>query len=277
MATSTTRLGLRKPDGTDKPNRVTDLNDNWDKVDLAVGATAVTSGTRPTTNLFTGKRIYETDTKNRLINPATPATTTSWVDEGIVGTNAGGSAISNPFENMLSTQETDEWLVRYRAAYGPGIREAVALGSNAAGSLALHECLYRQGAGQSQSFADNTQTAMTFPTAAYTTADVTRAAGNNSFTINRAGLWHFGCGLRWSAVSGGALKFLILRVNGSTIAGARDEVSTVGWTASASCSYRCAVNDVITVEALQDNTGNTAVSTDVGFALNFFSAAWIRP
>jgi len=277
MATSTTRLGLRKPDPTDKPSRTTDLNDDWDKVDLAVGAYNCTSGARPTTNLYTGKRIYETDTKNRLVNATTPAATTGWYQEAIPGTQASAGAISNPFENLLSVQETDEWIVRYRAAYGPGVKEAIALGSNPAGSLALHECLYRQGSGQSQSFADNTQTAMTFPTAVYTTADVTRAAGNNSFTINRAGLWHFGCGLRWNSVSGGALKFLILRVNGATISGARDEVSTVAWTASCFCSYRCAVNDVITVEALQDNTGNTAVSTDVGFALNFFSAAWIRP
>jgi len=277
MATSSTRLGLRKPDPTDKPSRTTDLNDDWDKVDLAIGAAAVTSGTRPTTNLFTGKRIYETDTKNRLINATTPASTTGWYQEALPTTNVGAAAISNPFENLLSTQETDDWIVRYRAAYGPGVKEAVALGSNVAGTANLHECLYRQGAGQSQSFADSTQTAMTFPTAAYTTTDVTRAAGNNSFTINRDGLWRFGCGIRMNSVSGGVLKFLILRVNGATIAGARDTAPTVAWNASISCSIRCVAGDVITVEAYQDNTGNTAVGTDVGFAQNFFAAAWMRP
>jgi hypothetical protein len=66
MATSTTRLGLRKPD----PDPVTgddvdvqaDLNDNYDKIDGVVSATVCTSGTRPTTTAFIGQIIFETDT-----------------------------------------------------------------------------------------------------------------------------------------------------------------------------------------------------------------------
>lgn len=63
MATSTTRLGLRKPNNTtDTVNVVTDLNDNWDKLDAAVGAIVCTSTTRPGSP-YTGELIFETDTK----------------------------------------------------------------------------------------------------------------------------------------------------------------------------------------------------------------------
>lgn len=65
MATTTTRLGLRKPDRTDLVSVVTDLNNDYDTIDGAVGFQACTSVTRPSTP-YTGKPIYETDTQNEL-------------------------------------------------------------------------------------------------------------------------------------------------------------------------------------------------------------------
>lgn len=61
MATSTTRLGLTKPAGSDVVD-VAVLNANADKIDAAVGIVVCTSTTRPTSP-FTGQQIYETDTK----------------------------------------------------------------------------------------------------------------------------------------------------------------------------------------------------------------------
>lgn len=71
-ATFTSRLGLRKPDGTapdsDNVNVVTDLNDNYDKIDTHLGFYVCTSSTRPTgSDRFTGRQIFETDTKARYI------------------------------------------------------------------------------------------------------------------------------------------------------------------------------------------------------------------
>lgn len=65
MATTTSRLALRKPD----PDPVTgdfmdvglDLNDNLDKIDAAMDCAVVTSSTRPASP-FRGQLIYETDT-----------------------------------------------------------------------------------------------------------------------------------------------------------------------------------------------------------------------
>jgi len=68
MATFTSRLGLRKPATGDNVNVTTDLNDNNDKVDLHIGDYVCTSSTRPTgVNLFTGRTIFETDTKQWLM------------------------------------------------------------------------------------------------------------------------------------------------------------------------------------------------------------------
>jgi hypothetical protein len=63
MATFTTRLGLRKPNNTtDLVNVVTDLDDNFDDIDAAIGWLICTSTTRPGSP-WQGQPIYETDTK----------------------------------------------------------------------------------------------------------------------------------------------------------------------------------------------------------------------
>jgi hypothetical protein len=69
MATTTTRLSLRKPD----PNPTTgdfvdaqaDLNNNWDNLDGKMPFVICTSGTRPGAP-FQGMQIWETDTSNAL-------------------------------------------------------------------------------------------------------------------------------------------------------------------------------------------------------------------
>jgi hypothetical protein len=65
MATSTTRLALRKPDPDpvtgNNVNVATDVNDNMDKLDGVIGFTVCTSGTRPGSP-FQGQPIFETDT-----------------------------------------------------------------------------------------------------------------------------------------------------------------------------------------------------------------------
>lgn len=67
MGTNTSKLNLFKPDGTEFVLRVTDLNDNWDKIDAAFGVTFCTSSTRPSTGLSDGRLIYETDTSALLV------------------------------------------------------------------------------------------------------------------------------------------------------------------------------------------------------------------
>jgi hypothetical protein len=60
MATSTTKLGLTKPDFVDVVD-ISELNDNANLIDAAVGMAIVTSATRPATP-WAGQIIFETDT-----------------------------------------------------------------------------------------------------------------------------------------------------------------------------------------------------------------------
>lgn len=88
MATNTTRLGLIKPDLTDNVD-VTDLNNNADDIDAAIGFTVVTSTTRPSTP-WSGQPIFETDTGNSYVWDGS-----SWQAAG--GGSGGGASLSTIF------------------------------------------------------------------------------------------------------------------------------------------------------------------------------------
>jgi hypothetical protein len=82
VATTTTKLALTKPDGTDLVD-IAVLNANADKIDTASGAFICTSTTRPASP-WNGQLIFETDTLNALVYRTS---STSW---NIVG----GSTVS---------------------------------------------------------------------------------------------------------------------------------------------------------------------------------------
>lgn len=66
MSTTTSRLGMVKADTTDIVNLPTQINNNLDLLDGAVGCFVCTSSTRPTGGqLFHGLLIKETDTGNK--------------------------------------------------------------------------------------------------------------------------------------------------------------------------------------------------------------------
>jgi hypothetical protein len=70
--TTTTRLGMVKPTpGTNELVDVeTQLNENWDRIDAAIGALVCTSGTRPATP-YDGQIIRESDTRQIRVWNAT--------------------------------------------------------------------------------------------------------------------------------------------------------------------------------------------------------------
>ena len=83
MATTTTKLGLTKPDFVDVVD-ISQLNTNANKIDAAAGATIATSTTRPGTP-WLGQIIYETDTLSAKIWNGT-----AWVGAG--GASGGSLA-----------------------------------------------------------------------------------------------------------------------------------------------------------------------------------------
>jgi len=76
MSTLTSRLRLYKPaaDGSENVNVVSDLNDNWDRLDAMVSFVPVTVGTYPASG-YRGEAFYETDTGKGYINTSAVAST----------------------------------------------------------------------------------------------------------------------------------------------------------------------------------------------------------
>ena len=97
MATSTTKLGLTKPDFVDVVD-VSELNTNADAIDAAVGATIVTSATRPASP-WAGQIIYETDTESTFV-----WTGSAWIASG------GGASVTVATTAPAGPDEGDLWL-----------------------------------------------------------------------------------------------------------------------------------------------------------------------
>lgn len=96
MSTTTSRLGLYKSasDGSETVNVVTDLLNNWDKLDQAAGVQIVTSSTRPSTP-YAGKLIAQSDTSYRTFfhNGTTPVSG-GWIEiPNSAGTFGGNLSI----------------------------------------------------------------------------------------------------------------------------------------------------------------------------------------
>jgi hypothetical protein len=119
MATFTTRLGLRKPDptpGGDTWSTATDLNANWDKIDAAMPPIVCTSSTRPSTGLFLGMTIFETDTLALLVlDQISPA---RWRNPKTNITNIISSfaEVTHPVFNQIVHNQPDGMLYRYNGS-----------------------------------------------------------------------------------------------------------------------------------------------------------------
>lgn len=85
--TPTTRLGLYKSasDGSEDVDYTQDIGDNLDKIDLAVGALACTSSTRPSAP-WNGQLIRETDTDRLWVSNGSSPASGSWSEICTPGT-----------------------------------------------------------------------------------------------------------------------------------------------------------------------------------------------
>ena len=101
MATSTTRLGLTKPDGTDLVD-IAVLNTNANKIDAAAGAFVCTSTTRPSTP-YSGQIIYETDTDQSFVWDSATSTWNVLTPGATVCTSASRPASPVPGQVIYET------------------------------------------------------------------------------------------------------------------------------------------------------------------------------
>lgn len=259
MPTFTSRLGLRKATGAENVNVLTDLDTNYDLIDAAVGGTLCLSSARPS-NPFSGQAIWETDTKRFLIWNGS-----QWIHHSIPVITAT-SQILAPYEGQIVFNNTDDML--YRRTSGVWVAFA------ACGDT-LHEGRYYQNTGQS--IPNTTDTVLTFETTAYTTADVTRGAGFDTFTVNRAGLWAINAGYRIGSGTAGE-RHLFIALNGTAVGNrlAGDTAET-GLTCSLACSVdaRLSVNDVIRAGYFQSSGASRTGA--VSGQSSFIALTWLRP
>jgi hypothetical protein len=100
MATTTSKLGLIKPDFVDVVD-ISELNSNADDIDAAVGSTIVTSATRPVSP-FTGQVIFETDTELSFVWDGS-----TWKPSGGGGGNVADDCIQPNFNTISSNYTFD--------------------------------------------------------------------------------------------------------------------------------------------------------------------------
>lgn len=165
MATTTTRLALYKPiaDGSETANVVTDLNNNFDKIDAALGALPCTSGTRPVAP-FNGQFIRETDTGKLLLctNTVGPVwdqvlfNTAQFGQDIVIPAGkvfAAGADLGNAGFSAQAAAAADD-VFRHNVVGDPDYRtviDATATGGRilfGSGAIAPDTTFYRSGVGQ---------------------------------------------------------------------------------------------------------------------------------
>lgn len=106
MSSTTTRLGLYKPDGTENVNRTSDLNNNWDNIDGKMGFVPLTSSTHPA-SAYQGEAIYETDTLKAYVNSSAVASAATYkqllVEGGNFDSNITLTSSAGQFKSSITT------------------------------------------------------------------------------------------------------------------------------------------------------------------------------
>src|SRR5574341_135819 len=106
MSSTTTRLGLYKPDGTENVNRTTDINNNWDNIDGKMGFVPLTSSTHPA-SAYQGEAIYETDTLKAYVNSSAVASAATYKQLLVEGANFDSNititSSAGQFKNSITT------------------------------------------------------------------------------------------------------------------------------------------------------------------------------
>lgn len=268
MATTTSRLGLRKPGTADLVNVATDLNANFDELDLAMGAPGYATSAIPASGAFPGQLILETNNRRLL------RWSTNWEVLGI-GVVTNTSQIVQPYSGQLVFNSTDNMLYQYRSSAWVAI---AALGSAGNGAQ-RHEARYYQTI--SQTVGNMADTALYFDAEAYSSNDVTpngSGTGRTQFTVNRSGVWSISGGLRYPAGTSGE-RHMFISVNGVGVANriaGQTASSGLATSQNCSCEFRLNAGDYVIVGCWQSS--GAARSLDVGFGQSqHIALTWLRP
>lgn len=127
MATTTTRLALRKAATSDLVDVTADLDGNMDKLDTVAGMVYASSSTRPSTP-FQGQPVYESDTGNAIVHNGSSPASGGW-EYITVPVVAATSAFPSPNSGQILMLSTENMLYRYTGSawvpYLPGVERAM--------------------------------------------------------------------------------------------------------------------------------------------------------
>lgn len=296
MATTTARLGLRKPDPDpvtgDFINPALDLNDNFDKVDAASGAIACTSGTRPGSP-YNGQMARETDTGRLIIWNGS-----SWMYvfmDGIAYPNTSKLAIGADLGNPgVSLQVASSGTDALRAnVSGDGSNYRIILDDTStggrlqlgSGGAAADVNLYRAGTDHLKTDDWLTHKRRFFHVRRTATQSITNGTGTpvswtseisdvdnmivvtvDNFTIPTGldGVWHFDAFVRWVAGNTGT-RIIWFEINGTANVENRINANSVGGQPTSqvlSMTRRMVAADV--VKLIVFHTQGVALNVDAG-------------
>jgi hypothetical protein len=146
-------------------------------------------------------------------------------------------------------------------------------------AFTLHEARYQQSS--NQTFANMTDTKITFDTAITTCTDVTASGtGNTDFTLGRAGLWRISAATAWVAAAG--TRYLALQTGSTIDVTQRFTQSAIystgvrSITCACSTDIRVAANTVICAVGWQDSGGSSTTDTFWG-GVTHIALTWLRP
>ncbi|AHH94227.1 hypothetical protein [Kutzneria albida] len=182
------------------------------------------------------------------------------------------STISSPYQGQLVASIQDGLLYQWDGAKWVGVAGGV-------GGM-RHEARYEVRAGQEQNFPQNLDTRIKFPTATYTSPDVSPSSDNSVFTLNRAGLWSISVSLRINAPGGDGFYEVYVAITDGANLGMRyanqhdDRRAVVPGSISCATEYRFTAGDTVSVILWTSAAQNR--NTQAWTSLNNITLTWLR-
>ena len=303
--TFTTKLALRQYD----PLLNYDVNkfsaDNL-KIDNAFGTVICTSSTRPSTGLYDGLTLWETDTKRFTVRVSG-----AWVPvpgRVIVADQTARTAIVAPYDGMQIWRQDRDWEEIYDGAAWrvQGVAKGASIADLASaitspytdqiatatdinmlcrydgtnwvgfapmgGSSAAHRRDAQYAANAVQSIPSNSLTTLQFATARYTTTDVTASGTNNQdFTLNRVGLWRGTVSTRCPGAAAAEASLELNNITDGVQISSQNSTGTGAANLNCGDEFRIATTGKVIRGQLYQSTGSsqntTAANTKISLTL----------
>lgn len=232
------------------------------KIGYVLPVTSVAN--RPATGLYDGYPIYRTDKGFMEFYDLPNA---KWRVRGMVVVSALAD-ITDPVVDQVAFLTTDKML--YRCVNGTTWTGVLHTSISDSGGAR-----YRVASGH-PAIANSSITKVQFVTAEVATADVTRAAGNTDFTINRTGWWHLGARVGWPGNTAGTSRWCWIALSSDQanrlLVASNSPASFTNFSGASDAIYMTS-GTVLSVWVYQDSGGNLSFDLPQGPCV--FTLKWL--